>query len=142
MAGNNYPPGMSHRDFIRAGIIQPHRHEHEWGTATRDSPIIEDGAAIFNQQCEYVEGQYGQGYQCEETRSVRFEYGDIESPDDEYWQVPEITEWTGDGPDLPDDIAAKVVTVEQEGKIIGVDPHPELGEVSLSHEGWTLTFRP
>jgi hypothetical protein len=69
---SNYPPGMSSRDFVRAGIDQPHHHEHEFFSDNTD-PIFEDGAAVFSESCNYAEGQYGQGYQCEETRWIRCE---------------------------------------------------------------------
>lgn len=68
---SNYPDGMSKRDFIRAGIDQPHNHEHEWEPTGRDDPIFEDGAAIFIQSCGYAEGRWGEGWACEETRSFR-----------------------------------------------------------------------
>jgi hypothetical protein len=122
--------------------VQPHRHDHEWGTSGQDSPLIDDGGAIFIQQCRYTEGEYGQAYQCDETRSVRFEYGDIQSPDGEIWQVPEITEWDADEVDLPEHVAQAVLETEFEGDVTGVDPDPEYGEVALKHDGWTLTFRP
>jgi hypothetical protein len=66
---SNYPPGMSGRDFVRAGIDQPHYHEHEFFSDNTD-PIFEDGAAVFSESCDYVEGEYGQGYRCEESRWI------------------------------------------------------------------------
>lgn len=68
---SNYPPGMSKRDFIRAGIDQPHHHEHEWEPNESDYPLFEDGAAVFSESCRYAEGRWGEGWACEETRWLR-----------------------------------------------------------------------
>lgn len=68
---SNYPPGMSGRDFVRAGIDQPHHHEHEWVPCEGENPVFEDGAAIFLEECLYAEGEYGQGWECEEGRQGR-----------------------------------------------------------------------
>lgn len=64
---------MSKRDFVRAGIDQPHHHEHEWMPLEADYPIFEDGAAIFQEICNYAEGRYGEGWRCDKTRSHRCE---------------------------------------------------------------------
>ena len=66
-----YPPGMSSHDFVRAGIDQPHHHEHEWRADSDDSMMFEDGAVIFTEYCGYSEGRWGEGYSCEETRILR-----------------------------------------------------------------------
>lgn len=71
MVGSNYPPGMSKRDFVRAGIDQPHHHEHEWEPDEEHYPVFEDGAAIFIEYCLYAEGRWGEGYACEEMRTNR-----------------------------------------------------------------------
>ena len=66
-----YPPGMSKRDFVKAGIDQPHNHEHEWRLDDMENPMFEDGAAIFHEYCDYVEGRWGEGWSCEESRTLR-----------------------------------------------------------------------
>jgi hypothetical protein len=58
---SNYPPGMSGQDFVRAGIDQPHHHEHEF-EPSEECPIFEDGAAIFYEHCIHSEGRYGEGW--------------------------------------------------------------------------------
>jgi len=142
--GSNYPPGMSKRDFIRAGIDNPHDHEHEWRHGDIDNPVIEDGAAIFHQQCRYVEGQYGEGWECEETRTYRFEYSTLESPDGEKTELHDITEWE----ENDDDIAEKVVSIEEafhnfpDEVSFDVDPNSDCGQVTLTYKGWELHFRP
>jgi hypothetical protein len=142
---SNYPPGTSRRDLIRGGIIEPHHHEHEFEPRQNKSPIIEDGAAIFREKCIYAEGEYGQGYQCEETLTYRFEYSTLESPNGETWPLPEITNWNDH--DLPEKHAEKVIAIEeqfhnhQDKVSLDVDPDPDCGEVTLTYKDWELHFR-
>jgi hypothetical protein len=144
---NNYPPGMSKRDFVRAGIDQPHAHEHEFTSEGMDGPIIEDGAAIFREECWYAEGEYGQGWECEESRTYRFEYSTLESPDGEVVELPTIAEWPSDMPDGRD---GKVVEIEEAfhthgpGDLVSfdVDPDRDGGVVTLEYKGWKLRFEP
>lgn len=151
--GGNYPPGA--KNDPRAPYNQPDRsHEHEWRPTDpdhrgRNQPIIEDGAAIFHEECNYAEGRHGEGWQCEETRTYRFEYSTLESPDGEEWELPDITEW--DDHDLPEEVAERVITIEERHCYIGpgdeetpidVDPDPECGVVTIEHDGWTLRFEP
>jgi len=110
-------------------------------------PIIEDGAAIFHEKCQYAEGEYGQGWKCEETRTYRFGYSTLESPDGETVELPTIAEWPSDMPDGRD---GKVVEIEEAfhahgpGDKVGfdVDPDPECGRVTIEYEGWQLHFKP
>lgn len=146
MVGSNYPPGMSKRDFVRAGIDQPHHHEHEWEHGDMDNPVIEDGAAIFHQRCLYSEGRYGEGWECEETRTYRFDYSTIESPDGKEWELPDITNWD----EAPEEVAKKVIIIEKrfhgkgpsEKVEFDVDPDPDNGQVTITYKGWELHFRP
>lgn len=121
---SNYPPGMSGRDFVRAGIVEPHHHEHEW-VGSDPGLIIEDGAAIFSEECRYAEGRYGEGWQCEESRTYRFEerYVWIEGEPN---PLPFI-EWED-----------AVMTVEIEDtkgelKVIEADPDPKKGHVLVQY---------
>jgi len=146
MVGGNYPPGTSRRDLIRGGIIEPHRHECEFlMDDDRANPIIEDGAAIFHTECRYVEGEYGQGYSCDETRSYRFEYSTLETSEGEEIELHPITEWEKND----DDIAEKVASIEEayhnfsdERTEIDVDPDPEAGVVAIEYNGYTLRYEP
>jgi hypothetical protein len=150
MVGGNYPPGTSRRDLIRGGIIEPHHHECEFHPVEDPeySPIIEDGAAIFHERCRYAEGEYGEKWQCEETRTYRFEYSELESPSGKTWDLPDITEW--DDHDLPEKHAEKVVTMEERFHGVGpsdevtldVDPDRDAGIVTIEYCGWKLHFRP
>lgn len=145
---NNYPPGMGRRDKIRAGIIEPHAHEHEWWPDEHNGPLIEDGAAIFTQVCEYSEGEFGEKWSCDETRTYRFEYSTLETPDGDKYDLPTINKW--DEIDS-DEIAEKVVRIEEQHCYVGpgdeettmkVDPDPDCGFVSIEWNGYTLYYRP
>jgi len=141
-----YPPGTSAGD-PRAPWNEPRAHEHEFEPRQDRSPIIEDGAAIFHEECQYAEGRYGGGRQCEETRTYRFEYSTLESPDGKTVELPTIAEWPSDMPDGRD---GKVVEIEEAfhshgpGDKVGfhVDPDPDCGKVTIEYEGWKLHFRP
>lgn len=146
--GGNYPPGA--KNDPRAPYNQPdHSHEHRWQHEEEGvSPIIEDGAAIFHEECQYAEGRYGDGWQCEETRIYRFEYSKLVSPSGEEWEIPEIQEWNDHN--LPEKHAEKVVTIEQRFHEFGpgdkvsfdADPDPKNGVVTIEYRGWTLYFEP
>lgn len=142
--GGNYPPGA--RNDPSAPYNQPdHSHDHEW-REDEDAPVIEDGAAIFHERCEYAEGRHGEGWQCEKTRTYRFEYSTLETPIGEEIEIPEIGEW--DKEDLTEENAAKVIEIEERfhsddnNVSIDVDPDPEHGQVTLVHGLWKLHFRP
>jgi len=136
-----YPPGTSAGD-PRAPWNEPHAHEHEFRPLEK-APIIEDGAAIFHEECIYAEGRYGDGWECEETRTYRFEYSTLESPDGETVELPTIAEWPSDMPDGRDE---RVITIEEEfhtgnADIVDIDPDRDDGTVTLEHDGWQLHFR-
>jgi hypothetical protein len=142
-----YPPGTSRRDLIRGGIIEPHHHEHEWEMDDhRADPIIEDGAAIFHLQCRYVEGRYGEGWECEETKTYRFEYDTLTDLSGTEHDLPEIG---GEWDQLDDYIEKAVIEVEErfvsgdeESELVSVDPDPDSGEVVISWKKWVLRFTP
>lgn len=142
MVGGNYPPGTSRRDLIRGGIIEPHAHEHEWELGDVDNPVIEDGAAIFHERCRYVEGRWGEGWSCEETRTYRFEYDELDTPDGDRIDLPDITEWD----DVSSYAEERVLHIEQafhegnERVDIYVDPDPDSGCVELEMDGYTLRY--
>jgi len=143
MAGGNYPPGMTSRDFVRAGIDDPHHHEHEFMPMDSHGPLIEDGAAVFIEECRYGEGEFG--WQCEEQRSYRFEYDCLELLDGGEIDLPSIDEW-----DTVDDELQEVIIAIEEAFLDGdskadlssIHPNPDSGEVAIDYLGYTLVFRP
>jgi hypothetical protein len=68
---SNYPPGTSAGDPRAPWNAPDHSHDHQWNPSNGDYPLFEDGAAIFVDYCEYSEGRFGDGWSCEETRSIR-----------------------------------------------------------------------
>jgi len=140
-----YPPGTSRRDLIRGGIIEPHDHEHEFDPCqSKDNPVIEDGAAIFHLQCRYAEGEYGEKWSCDETRTYRFEYDSLCTPSGERIDLPTISSWD----EVDENVAEQVIHIEEEfhagneDVVMNVDPDPDCGQVTISLEGWQLHFRP
>lgn len=124
-------------------------HDHEW-EPVHSSPIIEDGAAIFREECRWAEtksvdmGKYGSesvvvGAECEEYRTYRMEAAWAEkkmedSPSifylasefDHFWRVAEQA----------------LIAVEQDGgEIISIDPDGELGQVTIETDNWRVKFK-
>jgi hypothetical protein len=128
-------------------------HDHEW-RPTEDSPIMEDGAAIFREECRWAEVTsathskkhdetfYGYGAECEETRSYRFEYSRLILADDVEVELPEITEWD----EVPDPVERIVIEIEEmyhAGEAeIHIDPDQQDGEAIISHGVWELHYEP
>ena len=137
MVGSNYPPGTSHRDLVRGGIIEPHDHEHNF-EPVGENPIIEDGAAIFFLECDYAEGEYGQGYRCEKTQSKRFEYSRLTAPDGSSIELPEISEID----QLADHFQVMIEMIETNIQDIDVDPDLEDGQVTVFHNDWEIKYEP
>lgn len=129
-----YPPGMSKRDFIRAGIDEgPHHHECEF--YPEEGPILEDGAAIFIAECEYADRDYS----CDETESFRFDYDRLILPDGEEIVVRDVSAW--DYEYETGVVGSLVVAIENEhfgtdgGIIESIDPDPHDGQVVLKTKG-------
>jgi len=140
-----YPPGA--KNDPRAPYNQPDRsHEHEWVPGDMDNPVIEDGAAIFHERCQYAEGRHGEGWQCEETRTYRFEYSTLETPAGDEIYLPTIDNWD----DVHPVVEKRVIRVEEAFHSYGpgdkvsfnVDPDPDCGEVTISYKGWKLRYEP
>lgn len=137
--GSNYPPGVTagHPYFNPPD----HSHEHHWMPEV-NAPIFEDGAAIFHEECEYAEGEWGEGWQCEETRTYRFEASYIWYPNGQGGPIPHIS----DG-EMPERMELGFANAERDANNmnadhIDVDPHPEDGEVRVENDGWTVVYKP
>ena len=130
---SNYPPGMGYRDKVRAGIIEPHSHEHEFEPLDAEI-ILEDGAAILIQECIYAEGKYGQGYSCEEKKDYRFEADWIQFPDGERKPLPDPGEEIEDEALEHAFMKAEIGWRNSNGKFSDVDPDPNSGFVSYTFE--------
>jgi hypothetical protein len=128
--------------------VEPdHSHEHWWESQEISlAPRMEDGAAIFLDECNYAEGRYGEGWECEETRQYRFEYSTLETPGGEVIDLPDINNWD----DANEKVQNRVVQMEEAFHEHGpgdrvswdVDPDPDCGVVSISHAGFVLKYEP
>lgn len=132
--GWNYPPGAANDP--RAPYNQPdHSHEHEWEMDTLDTPEFEDGAAMFHEWCNYAEGRYGEGWECEEMRwwrcdverVVKLRDGEpnisyLASEEDHYneWRHIELV--------YEDALVSVEITDFEEIEILDCDPANEYGD--------------
>lgn len=135
--GWNYPPGAANDP--NAPYNQPdHSHEHRWQSVKPDYPIFEDCAAIFHEACEYAEGRWGEGWQCEETRWLRCEAVRIiklrDGEPDVTYLVDEI-EWEDGFSPVERLFERTVVRIETTGPdpdegigVLDVDPPTDLGD--------------
>lgn len=138
---SNYPPGVTagHSHFN-----PPDRsHEHEWRVVGDDEGfILEDGAAIFREECIYAEGRRGDGWECEESRHYRFEYSHLSMLKGRSIHLPTIQNWEY----VEDDVHEVVMEIEQawhsdkRGIEVEVDPDADDGHVSISYMGYTLNY--
>jgi len=65
-----YPPGMSRRDKVRAGIIEENPHDCEFELSRDDSGVVfEDGALYVTAECLNRE--------CNETERFRYDIDHI-----------------------------------------------------------------
>jgi hypothetical protein len=139
--GWHYPPGAAKDP--NAPYNQPDRsHEHEWRPGDMDNPVIEDGAAIFHERCQYAEGRYGDGWECEETRTYRFEYSTLESPSGITSDLHSIEDWEKNCDDVRETIQCIEEAFHDGDTKWNVDPDPDCGVVSIEWDGWTLKYEP
>jgi hypothetical protein len=126
-------------------------HDHEFRPVD-DSPIFEDGAAIFREECEwrevhgsytsdeYDETFYDEGAKCSESRYYRMEeawielrrddapdirYLDTES-DGRFWRIGEMAEMA--------------VVTDDSAEIVSIDPDEEHGEVVVETDDWRIRY--
>ncbi|TQQ81881.1 hypothetical protein EWF95_02785 [Halonotius roseus] len=128
MVGSNYPDGMTSRDFVRAGIDQPHHHEHEWREDQHDQPIFEDGAAIFFETCGYAEGRYGEGWECDESRTIRCELDRIEKTRDGGASITFLPSHEQRNPMLFEDALVGLETNKSHVQLLDIDPPNDYGD--------------
>ena len=124
-------------------------HDHEW-FPIEDTPMLEDGAAIFMEQCRWAEtetihmGEYGTeeavvGAECEESRSYRMELAWIEkkidgapnifylgSELDHFWLIAE---------------EALIPIETRNSEITAIDPDKDLGYVVVENSDWRVKYK-
>lgn len=129
-------------------------HEHEWHPS-EDTPVIEDGAAIFTEECNFVEITestvsekhdeifHGEGESCDATQHTQFEETTLtRKRDDE----PNVTYLLN--PDaIPENrgterLRQHLVAVATNGEITTADPCEETGMVTVETRDWKITYKP
>lgn len=135
MVGSNYPPGTSAGDPRAPWNAPDHSHEHEWMPCEPDYPIFEDGAAIFIESCHYAEGRWGEGWECEEMRSLRCDVERVvlireDKPDVAYLASEEDyhTKWEFIERLYEDALVAVEITDFEEIEILDCDPPNDYGD--------------
>lgn len=143
--GWNYPPGAANDPRAPWNEVD-HTHEHRWEREEfRLQPIIEDGAAIFTEKCTYKEGRYGDGWECEETRTYRFEYSTVDVGGSVV-DLPTIDDWD----EVDEEVACCVMAIKKayhehgpgDKVSIDVDPDPDNGVVTIEWNGYELKYEP
>jgi hypothetical protein len=128
------------------------RHDHEWHPVDDAFPVLEDGAAIFYEECNWAVtktidmGKYGTeehavGPECEASRRHRMEaaritadfgYGDVVLTG-EYWSLfPEVVEAAFEAIETADD---------GDLEILRFDPDPNKGEFYVAAGGYEILYR-
>jgi hypothetical protein len=99
-----------------------------------DNPIFEDGAAIFHERCDYSEGRWGEGWSCEETRSMRCDLERVVkiregAPNVSYLASDEYpTERWNYVERIFEEVLIAVCPYAEDGEIIDLDPPNEYGD--------------
>jgi hypothetical protein len=155
MSGN-LPPGVTPADIDKhygGGIPD---HEHEWVPVRGLSPVLEDMAAIFHEQCRWVEvvdsytdhrrdeTYYETGAECEAERDYRFELAYVVDESGTRLDRDDIDRLEEDGDDRFETVIEAVIAAERafpdETEVVEVDPHRDEGQVVVRHDGVELGY--
>lgn len=155
MSGN-LPPGVTASDIDRhygGGIPD---HDHEWMPVEEESPVLEDMAALFHEECRFAEvvnshtdyqrdevyHEYGQ--ECEATRWHRFELTYVELPGENRLDRDDIDRLEEEGDELFETVLDAVIGAEQafpeDTEVVDIDPDPDIGQVVVRHDGYELGY--
>lgn len=155
MSGN-LPPSTSAADIDRhyGGSIPD--HEHEWMPVEGLSPVLEDMAAIFHEECRWAEVTsavtsekhdetfYGYGAECEAERHYRFELAYIVDESGTRLDRDDIDRLEEEGHERFETILDAVIGTEQgfpeETEVVDIDPDRHEGQVVVRHEGFELGY--
>lgn len=162
MSGN-LPPGVTPANIDRhyGGAVPD--HEHEWMPVEELSPILEDMAAIFHEQCRWAEivdsytdhrrdeTYYETGAECEAERHYRFELAYVaelteKGRPDLRLDREELNQLGVEGDELFDKALNVVVETEKafpdETEIIEIDPDRQQGRVVLRYDRFEIGYGP
>ncbi|WP_436935451.1 hypothetical protein [Halovenus marina] len=155
MSGN-LPPGTTRADIDRhygGGIPD---HEHEWVPVQGLSPILEDMAAIFHEQCRWAEvvdsytdyrrdeTYYETGSECEAERHYRFELAYVVDESGTRLDRDDIDRLEAEGDDGFERVIEAVIAAERafpgETEVVDIDPDRRNGQVVIRHDGFELGY--
>lgn len=157
MSGN-LPPGVTPADIDRhygGGIPD---HEHEWVPVQGLSPVLEDMAAIFREQCRWAEvvdshtdprrdeTYYETGAECEAERHYRFELAYVVDESGTRLERDDIDRLEAEGDDRFETVIEAVIAAEQafpeETKVVDIDPDRHGSQAVVRHDGFELGYEP
>jgi hypothetical protein len=153
----NLPPGVTPADIDRhygGGSIPD--HEHEWVPVQGLSPVLEDMAAIFHEQCRWAEvvdsytdhrrdeTYYENGAECEAERHYRFELAYVVDESGTRLDRDDIDRLEAEGDDRFESVIEAVIAAEQafpeETQVVDIDPDRRNGQVVVRHDGLELGY--
>jgi len=157
MSGN-LPPGTTPADIDRhygGGVPD---HDHEWIPVEGLSPVLEDMAAIFHEECRFAEvvdsytdhrrdeTYYETGAECEVEHHYRFELVYVDLPGQGRLDRDDIDRLEDEGDDKFETVIEAVIAAEQafpeETEVVEVDPDRQQGRVVVQHDGFELGYGP
>lgn len=152
MSGN-LPPGVSSADIDRHYGGGVPNHEHEWMPVEGLSPVLEDMAAIFHEQCTWAEVAsavtsekhdetfYGYGAECEAERHYRFDLAYVIDESGQRLDRNDIDRLEDD-----ETVIEAVIATEQafpeETEVVEIDPDRNEGRVVIEHNGVEIGYGP
>lgn len=160
MSGN-LPPGVTPADIDRH--YGGPDHEHEWMPVEGLSPVLEDMAAIFHEQCRWAEvvdtytdhrrdeTYYETGAECDAERHYRFELAYVtELTDADHPNLrldrEEIDRLEQEDAEMFDTILDAVIATERafpdKTEVVEVDSDRRNGQVVVRHDGFELGYEP
>ena len=157
MSGN-LPPGVTPADIDRhygGGIPN---HEHEWMPVEGLSPVLEDMAAIFHEQCRWVEvvdtytdhrrdeTYVETGRECEAERHYRLELAYVVDESGTRLDRDDIDRLEENDDERFETVIEAVISAEQafpDGtEVVDIDPDRRNGQVVVRHDGFELGYDP
>jgi hypothetical protein len=153
----NLPPGVFTSDIdrhYRGGGIPD--HDHEWMPVEGLSPVLEDMAAIFHEQCHWAEVTsavtskkhdetfYGYGAECTDERHYRHELAYVELPCGQRLDRDDINRLEQNDDPLFETVLDVVIGAErafpEDTEVVDIDPDPDVGQVVIRYDGYELGY--
>jgi len=154
MSGN-LPPGVTASDIDRhygGGVPD---HEHEWMPVEGRSPVLEDMAAIFHEQCRWAEvvdsytdhrrdeTYYETGAECEAERNYRFELAYVIDESGTRLDCDDIDRLEEEGDEtVIEAVIAAERAFSEETEVVEIVPDRHEGRVVVQHDSFELGYGP